>query len=123
MSSAAGVLSDDSVTPVPQRPKISGVVTTFNEETNIARCLDSLLWCDLDGDGQVDATEWARMFPGTTLTQFKDLMSSTQQLENAVQKFVESTDYSQVERDAFMDFKYVACTELYSHEQCIQDLS
>jgi hypothetical protein len=28
------------------RPKISVVVTTFNEETNIADCLESLLWCD-----------------------------------------------------------------------------
>ncbi len=28
------------------RPKISCVITTFNEENNIADCLDSLLWCD-----------------------------------------------------------------------------
>ena len=28
------------------RPKISVVVTTFNEEANVAACLDSLLWCD-----------------------------------------------------------------------------
>jgi len=28
------------------RPKISVVVTTFNEEANIADCLESLLWCD-----------------------------------------------------------------------------
>lgn len=28
------------------RPKISVVVTTYNEEANIADCLDSLLWCD-----------------------------------------------------------------------------
>ena len=28
------------------RPKISVVVTTFNEEHNIADCLESLLWCD-----------------------------------------------------------------------------
>lgn len=27
-------------------PKISVVVTTYNEEANIAGCLDSLLWCD-----------------------------------------------------------------------------
>lgn len=30
----------------PSRPKISVVVTTFNEEKNIAACLESLLWCD-----------------------------------------------------------------------------
>ena len=29
-----------------KRPGISVVVTTFNEEANIAACLDSLLWCD-----------------------------------------------------------------------------
>ena len=28
------------------RPKISACVITFNEEENIARCLDSLAWCD-----------------------------------------------------------------------------
>ena len=28
------------------RPGISVVVTTFNEEANIAACLESLLWCD-----------------------------------------------------------------------------
>ncbi|MEM7584110.1 MAG: glycosyltransferase family 2 protein [Acidobacteriota bacterium] len=30
----------------PERPGISVVVTTFNEEANIAECLESLLWCD-----------------------------------------------------------------------------
>ncbi len=29
-----------------ERPKISGVVTSFNEEHNIADCIESLLWCD-----------------------------------------------------------------------------
>ena len=29
-----------------ERPGISVVVTTFNEEANIGTCLDSLLWCD-----------------------------------------------------------------------------
>ena len=28
------------------RPRISGVVTCFNEEHNIADCLESMLWCD-----------------------------------------------------------------------------
>ena len=34
--------------PIPrlERPKISVVVTTFNEEANIRGCLESLLWCD-----------------------------------------------------------------------------
>ncbi len=29
-----------------ERPRISVVVTTFNEEANIRDCLESLLWCD-----------------------------------------------------------------------------
>lgn len=28
------------------RPKVSGVITSFNEEHNIAECIESLLWCD-----------------------------------------------------------------------------
>jgi glycosyltransferase involved in cell wall biosynthesis len=29
-----------------RRPKVSGVITSFNEEHNIAECIESLLWCD-----------------------------------------------------------------------------
>jgi glycosyltransferase involved in cell wall biosynthesis len=29
-----------------ERPRISAVVTTFNEEHNVGDCLESLLWCD-----------------------------------------------------------------------------
>lgn len=28
------------------RPKVSGIITSFNEEHNIAECIESLLWCD-----------------------------------------------------------------------------
>ena len=28
------------------RPRISAIITTFNEEANIAGCIESLLWCD-----------------------------------------------------------------------------
>jgi glycosyltransferase involved in cell wall biosynthesis len=28
------------------RPKVSGVITSFNEEHNIGDCIESLLWCD-----------------------------------------------------------------------------
>lgn len=28
------------------RPTISGIITTYNEERNIAECIESLLWCD-----------------------------------------------------------------------------
>ncbi len=33
-------------TPGTQRPAVSAIVTTFNEEKNIAACVESLLWCD-----------------------------------------------------------------------------
>src|SRR3954452_22081624 len=35
-----------STTPSPARPAVSAIVTTFNEEQNIAGCIESLLWCD-----------------------------------------------------------------------------
>src|SRR4051794_1288396 len=28
------------------RPRLSAIITTFNEEANIAGCIESLLWCD-----------------------------------------------------------------------------
>jgi len=31
---------------VEDHPKISAVITTFNEERNICDCIDSLMWCD-----------------------------------------------------------------------------
>ncbi len=34
-----------AASPSP-RSRISAIVTTFNEETNIAGCIESLLWCD-----------------------------------------------------------------------------
>ena len=39
-------MASEAQSPTDSRPKISVVVTTFNEEKNIAECLDSLLWCD-----------------------------------------------------------------------------
>jgi glycosyltransferase involved in cell wall biosynthesis len=35
-----------STTNRPSRPAVSAIVTTFNEEQNIAGCIESLLWCD-----------------------------------------------------------------------------
>ena len=32
--------------PPQTRPAVSAIVTTFNEEQNIAECIESLLWCD-----------------------------------------------------------------------------
>jgi glycosyltransferase involved in cell wall biosynthesis len=28
------------------RPKLTGVITSFNEEHNIAACIESMNWCD-----------------------------------------------------------------------------
>jgi len=36
----------DAGTAAAPRPRISAVITTFNEETNVADCIESLLWCD-----------------------------------------------------------------------------
>jgi glycosyltransferase involved in cell wall biosynthesis len=33
-------------TTSPNRPAISAIITTLNEEQNIAECIESLLWCD-----------------------------------------------------------------------------
>jgi len=32
--------------PIADRPPVSAIVTTYNEERNIAACIESLLWCD-----------------------------------------------------------------------------
>jgi len=37
--------SEGATKPQP-RPKISAVITTFNEEHNVGGCVESLLWCD-----------------------------------------------------------------------------
>jgi len=51
----------------PDRPKVSGVITSFNEEHNIADCIESLLWCDeiilvdsysTDGTPEVAQNDW-----------------------------------------------------------------
>jgi glycosyltransferase involved in cell wall biosynthesis len=42
-----GTDSDFDSKPDDRRhPKVSGVITSFNEEHNIADCIESLLWCD-----------------------------------------------------------------------------
>jgi glycosyltransferase involved in cell wall biosynthesis len=42
MSTKASKPSQNSTS----RPQISAIITTFNEEANIAGCIESLLWCD-----------------------------------------------------------------------------
>ena len=56
-----------------ERPGISVVVTTFNEEANIAACLDSLLWCDeilvVDSYSTDRTPEIVQGYEGVTLHQ------------------------------------------------------
>lgn len=35
-----------SEAPAASRPRVSAIITTFNEEAHIAGCIESLLWCD-----------------------------------------------------------------------------
>jgi glycosyltransferase involved in cell wall biosynthesis len=55
------------------RPKISVVVTTFNEEKHIAECLESLLWADeilvVDSYSTDHTPEIIRGYPAATLRQ------------------------------------------------------
>ncbi len=55
------------------RPGISVVVTTFNEEANIAACLESLLWCDeilvVDSFSTDRTPEIVQGYEGVTLCQ------------------------------------------------------
>ena len=57
----------------PNRPRVSGVITSFNEEHNIADCIESLLWCDeiiLVDSFSTDATvEIARKYDKVRLFQ------------------------------------------------------
>ncbi len=41
-----GVPMPDAGTTAAPRPRISAVITTYNEEINVADCIESLLWCD-----------------------------------------------------------------------------
>lgn len=56
-----------------KRPKISAIVTTFNEERNIAACLQSLLWCDeilvVDSFSTDRTPEIVRSIPQATFVQ------------------------------------------------------
>ncbi len=55
------------------RPGISVVVTTFNEEANIAACLESLLWCDeilvVDSYSTDRTPEIVQSYDGVTFVQ------------------------------------------------------
>ncbi len=66
-------MAESSRTEGPLRPKISVVITTFNEEANIRECLESLTWCDeilvVDSFSTDRTPEIVKSFPEATLTQ------------------------------------------------------
>jgi len=55
------------------RPKVSAIITTFNEEYNLAACLESLAWCDeimvVDSFSTDSTCEIARRYPNVQLHQ------------------------------------------------------
>jgi glycosyltransferase involved in cell wall biosynthesis len=57
----------------PRRRKISGLVTTYNEATNIRACLESLSWCDeivvVDSYSDDGTVEIARRFDNVRVLQ------------------------------------------------------
>jgi len=59
--------------PLRSLPAITAIVTTFNEETNIASCLESLLWCDeilvVDSFSTDRTAEIARGYPKVRFVQ------------------------------------------------------
>lgn len=46
MGYATGRMAPRHDSPPRLHPSVSAIVTTFNEEQNIAGCIESLLWCD-----------------------------------------------------------------------------
>ena len=61
----------EALRAAPGRKKISVIVTTFNEEANVADCLESVLWADeivlVDSFSTDRTVELARRFPITVL--------------------------------------------------------
>lgn len=65
-----------------RRPPVTAIVTTFNEEHNIARCLEALQWCDdllvVDSFSTDRTPEICRSFPGVRFVQRTYLGASAQ---------------------------------------------
>ena len=61
----------EALRAAPGRKKLSVIVTTFNEEINVAECLESVLWADeivlVDSFSTDRTVEIARTFPITVL--------------------------------------------------------
>ncbi len=69
-------------TAATSRPGISAVITTFNEEQNIADCIESVLWCDevvlVDSFSTDRTPEIARSYDKVRLLQRKYMGSASQ---------------------------------------------
>lgn len=65
-----------------ERPPITALITTFNEEKNIADCIKTLLWCEeilvVDSFSQDQTVELARSFPGVKVVQREYLGAAAQ---------------------------------------------
>jgi glycosyltransferase involved in cell wall biosynthesis len=63
-------------------PRISAIITTFNEERNIGDCIESLLWCDeilvVDSFSTDRTLEIVRSYPKVRLLQRRYLGSASQ---------------------------------------------
>jgi glycosyltransferase involved in cell wall biosynthesis len=74
-------MSEGAAGPQP-RPRISAVITTFNEETNIGDCIESLLWCDevivVDSFSTDRTPEIARSYQGVRFLQRPYMGSASQ---------------------------------------------
>jgi len=68
--------------PPLARPRVSAVVTTFNEERNIGDCIESLLWCDevvvVDSFSTDRTPEIARSYPKVRFLQRPYMGSASQ---------------------------------------------
>jgi glycosyltransferase involved in cell wall biosynthesis len=72
----------DSAAAAAPRPRISAVITTFNEEHNAPDCIESLLWCDeiivVDSYSTDKTPEIARSYDRVRLLQRKYMGSASQ---------------------------------------------
>ena len=72
----------DSAAAAAPRPRISAVITTFNEEHNVPDCIESLLWCDeiivVDSYSTDKTPEIARSYDRVRLLQRKYMGSASQ---------------------------------------------
>ncbi|HUK14645.1 MAG TPA: glycosyltransferase family 2 protein [Thermoanaerobaculaceae bacterium] len=69
--------------PAPrERPRISAVITTYNEEHNVADCIESLLWCDeiivVDSFSTDNTAEIARSYEKVRFLQRRYFGSASQ---------------------------------------------